>query len=151
MLGAMTVTWRACKTPPVKRIIPAALVLAALSLLIAGCSGERALQRAQGVTAMVAASRPSAGMDALISGTLTITDAGCFAVRSGGVTYPLQFPFGTRLSDDGIEVSVPGLPSLRVGDEISGGGGYLHLTEVDPACIADNEYDEYAIWQTVSE
>lgn len=146
----MTATRRACKTPTVKRIVPAALSLATLSLLLAGCSGESALQRAQGVTAMVAGSRPSAGMDALISGTLTTTDAGCFAVTSGGVTYPLQFPFGTRLSDDGTEVSVPGLPSLRVGDEISGGGGYLHLTDVDRACIADNEYDEYAIWQTVS-
>ncbi len=147
----MTARRWACKTPPVKRIIPAALGLAMLSLLLAGCSGESALQRAQGVTAMVAGSRPSAGMDALISGTLTITDAGCFAVTSGGVTYPVQFPFGTRLSDDGAEVSVPGLPSLRVGDEVSGGGGYMHLTDVDPACIADNEYDEYAIWQTVSE
>lgn len=146
----MTATRRACKTASVKRIVPAALSLATLSLLLAGCSGESALQRAQGVTAMVAGSRPSAGMDALISGTLTTTDAGCFAVTSGGVTYPLQFPFGTRLSDDGTEVSVPGLPSLRVGDEISGSGGYLHLTDVDQACIADNEYDEYAIWQTVS-
>ncbi len=78
------------------------------------------------------------------------TGAGCFALTSGEVTYPLQFPFGTQLSDDGTEVAVPGLPSLRIGDEISGGGGYMHLTDVDPACIADNEYNEYATWQTVA-
>lgn len=98
---------------------------------------------------MVAGSQPSAVMDALISGTLTTTEAGCFALTSDGVTYPLQFPFGTRLSEDGTEVTVPGLPSLRAGDEISGGGGYLHLADVDPACIANNEYDEYAVWQTL--
>lgn len=133
------------------RAFPASLGLATLSLLVTGCSGAGtgAVQQAQGVTAMVAGSQPSAVMDALIFGTLTITEAGCFAVMSGEVTYPLQFPFGSRLSDDGTEITVPGLPSLHEGDEISGGGGYLHLTDVDPACIAENEYDEYAIWQTV--
>lgn len=102
------------------------------------------------MTIMVEGSRPSGVMEALILGTLTLTEGGCFAVAAGGVTYPLQFPFGTRLSDDGTEVAVPGLPALRVGDEISGGGGYLHLTDVDPACAAENEYEEYAIWQTVA-
>ena len=139
----------ACKTPLVKRIVPAAIGMATLSLFVVGCSGERGVQQAQGVTAMVAGSSPGAAMDALISGTLRITDAGCFAVSSGGVTYPLQFPFGTRLSDDGTEVAVPGLASLRAGDELSGGGGYLNLMDVPSVCIADNEYDEYAVWQTV--
>ncbi|MCR2812796.1 hypothetical protein [Microbacterium sp. zg.Y1084] len=113
----------ACRTPLVKRIVPAAVGMATLSLFVVGCSGERGVQQAHGVNAMVAGSGPGAAMDALISGTLRITDAGCFAVSSGGVTYPLQFPFGTRLSDDGTEVAVPGLASLRAGDEISAAVG----------------------------
>ena len=133
-----------------KRTLAASVGLVAVSLAVGGCSGAGAgagaVQEARGTTAMVASAPSSVAMEALISGTLTLTDTGCFAV-----TYPLQFPFGSQIGDDGTEVTVPGLLPLHVGDEISGGGGYLHLTEVDPACIADNEYDEYAVWQTLDE
>jgi hypothetical protein len=139
-----------CETPLVKRVSSVALCMAMVLLVAVGCSAGTTVQRADGIRAMVAGSQPSAVMEALISGTLTITDSGCFAVTSGGVTYPVLFPFGTRLSEDGAEVAVPGVPPLSVGDEISGGGGYVHLTDVDPACRADNEYDEYAVWQTVA-
>ena len=138
-----------------KRTLAASVGLVAVSLAVVGCSGAGAgagaVQEARGTTAMVASEPSSVAMEALISGTLTLTDAGCFAVASGGMTYPLQFPFGSQIGDDGTEVTVPGLLPLHVGDEISGGGGYLHLTEVDPACIADNEYDEYAVWHTLDE
>jgi len=40
-------------------------------------------------------------------------------------------------------------PSIAAGDRIDGGGGYAHLDDVPDECIANNEYDEYAIWQTV--
>ncbi|WES63943.1 hypothetical protein P0L94_15925 [Microbacter sp. GSS18] len=132
------------------RLAAVPLTLATISLLVVGCSGESPVQQAGGVTAMVAQERSDAGMAAQISGTLTTTDSGCLAVAIEDVTYPLQFPFGTRLSDDGAEVVVPGLSPLHVGDHIEGGGGYIHLTDVPDECIADNEYAEYAIWQSLS-
>lgn len=134
-----------------KRVLAVSLGLATVLSLVVGCSSASPVQQAQGVTAMVASDRPSAVMQAEISGTLTLTDSGCFAVTSGGITYPLQFPFGSQLSKDGAEIMVPGLLPLRVGDEISGGGGYLHLSDVNAACVADNEHDEYAVWQTVND
>lgn len=133
-----------------KRIVVVSLILTSLSLAVVGCAGERPVQQAGGVTAMVAQERSSAGMAAQISGILTTTDTGCFAVTIDDVTYPLQFPFGTRLSDDGAEVAIPGSTPLRVGDRIDGGGGYVHLTDVPVECIPDNEYDEYAVLQTLS-
>ena len=136
-----------------RRRIVAAVGAATLAVALVACDGTAAVQQANGVTAMVSASRPNAVMDALIVGTLTITDSGCFAVTNGETTYPLQFPYGSRLDTGGdtASVTVPGLPPLREGDAIRGGGGYLPLSDVPPACVADNEYDEYAIWQIVPE
>ncbi|RKT36905.1 hypothetical protein DEU34_1435 [Microbacterium sp. AG1240] len=100
---------------------------------------------------MSASDRPIAVMEALITGTLTTTRSGCFAVTSGGIIYPLQFPFGTVLSDDGHTVQVPGLEPLELGDSIQGGGGYVELDAVSPDCEADNEYKQYAVWQTLAD
>ena len=142
-------TAQTCETLAMKRLFLAAVSLATAAVVLVGCGSSDAVQQAEGVTVMVLASQPSAVMDALITGTLTITDSGCFAVTNGDTTYPLQFPYGTRLETSGDAVTVPGLPPLREGDQIRGGGGYLHLSDVPPECAADNEYDEYAVWQTV--
>lgn len=99
---------------------------------------------------MVEEREPNAIMEAMITGTLTLTESGCFALEdSDGTILPMLFPFGTRLSVDGETIHVPGLSPLRVGDDVEGGGGYLSLTEPLPACPADNPSNEYVFWQTV--
>ena len=110
-----------------RRTLIAGSVLAAVALSLVACSHGVATQRANGLTLMVPALPPSAVMEALISGTLAPNDSGCFTVESDGVTYPLQFPYGTELSGEGETLHVPGVPVLKVGDAIRGGGGYVHL------------------------
>ena len=129
----------------------AQFAIAGIAISITACSGAPSAQEADGNTLMAASTPPDAVMEALITGTLTTTESGCFAVASGDVTYPLQFPYGTVLSDDGRTVKVPGHQPLEVGDEIRGGGGYVHLDTVPAGCEAQNEYDEYAVWQTLDD
>lgn len=120
-------------------------------LVLAGCASDAtpAEQRAGGTILLAASERADAGMDALVAGTLTRTESGCLALDSGdGQVYVLQFPFGTRLADDGGSVEVPGLGTLRPGDELSGGGGYVDVPDAPEECRLSAEF---AVWQTVTD
>lgn len=59
-------------------------------------------------------------MQAILSGRIVVLEGGCLGLDA----IPLQFPFGSELLSDGSGVEAPGLGVVRVGDEISGGGGY---------------------------
>lgn len=120
---------------------------AAVFLLAACAAGPPpAVQRAEGVTLLAADERPDAVMDAQIIGTLTVAESGCLALAADGGSYPLEFPFGSRLDDDGGSVEVPGLGTLRLGDEIAGGGGYVAVPDAPEECRLG---PEFAVWQTV--
>ncbi len=123
-----------------------------LVLGLTGCglwgSATPAEQRAGGSILLAAPSDPGDVMDAQILGTLTRTDEGCLALASEwGDVYVLQFPFGSELSDDGESVVVPGLGTLREGDRIDGGGGYIDVPDAPEECRIS---EEFAVWQTVT-
>ncbi|NQX13309.1 hypothetical protein HQQ80_16910 [Microbacteriaceae bacterium VKM Ac-2855] len=126
---------------------------ATLAAALVGCDAsdgsDASVQRGRDVTAMVESTAPSFVMQAIVAGSLTVTDTGCFALDSGGTVRPVQFPFGTRLGDDGETVLVPGLEPIRVGDDVSGGGGYMDLENAPAECESTSEGGDSAIWQTV--
>jgi hypothetical protein len=117
---------------------------------VTACSAT-AVHESEGTTLMAAGGPATAAMEALIVGTLTITEGGCIALRTDADTYPLQFPHGTRLSDDGTSVMVPGLDPLELGEAIRGGGGFVELADVPAACESQNEHGQYAVWQTLAD
>jgi hypothetical protein len=133
----------------VRRIVTV-LVCAVSAATLAACSSSGiSVQRAQGVTAMVSAATPSAVMEASFTGTLTTTDQGCLAVSVGETTFPLKFPAGSRLSDDGQMIDVPGFGSVSSGELVEGGGGYLALDGVPDECAPGGEPVESIVWQSL--
>ena len=127
---------------------PAPYAIAVLVVLTTGCAADASerVQRERDTILLVADSEPEAVMEAIVEGTLTLTADGCFAIESGEVVHPLQFPFGTRLASDGRSAVVPELGTVRVGDGVRGGGGFVAAGEVPEACRVD---DELAVWQTL--
>lgn len=128
---------------------------AAVCLVAVGCSGPadaRVIER-DGVTTMVIAGAPEdGGEDALIAGTLTVTENGCVAVVTQADDYVLAWPPGTELTtDDGVPaIHVPDVGTIGVGEELSAGGGYhqppgsSRMPEIPDRCVA-SEDDEIAI------
>jgi len=127
-----------------------AIAVVACAAVVSGCAsigGTPAEQRAGDSILLAAPERPEAFMDALIAGTLVRTDAGCLAVQGADeLTYVLQFPFGSRLAEDGESVEVPGLGVVRLGDAIEGGGGYVDVPSAPEECRIS---EEFAVWQSV--
>ncbi|WP_345750287.1 hypothetical protein [Microbacterium rhizophilus] len=73
-------------------------------------------------------------MDALVTGRLIRTDGGCLALESGAPEPSIVlFPFGTALAPDGRSADVPWYGTVREGDPVDGGGGY-----VGPGALADD-------------
>lgn len=97
---------------------------------------------------MISTETPDLVMQAAFGGTLTVTDRGCWAVDGGDWTYPVEFPLGSRLSEDGGTVTVPDLGALAPGDRVEGGGGYLVLEDVPEECSPDGVPVESIIWQS---
>ncbi|TDL45423.1 hypothetical protein [Microbacterium oleivorans] len=107
-----------------RRVAGFAGVLAG-AMLLAGCAAGVAVTAGGSATLITDAGFLS-GDEALIEGTLTVAESGCVGiVAAGGETYPAVWPRGTTLVggvDTGIDV--PGVGVLRVGDAVSGAGGY---------------------------
>jgi hypothetical protein len=78
------------------------------------------------------------GMAALIEGRVRRdTGADCLQIANlDGVTYPVVWPAGTVAADDGDGVVLPDGTRARIGDTISGGGGYLQASSLDFAIPA---------------
>jgi hypothetical protein len=92
-------------------------------------------------------------MDAEIRGILQL-DGECLYVE-GDERYPVLWPAGTTWNEDDRAVVTSAGETLRAGDAVHGGGGYLHLDEVarlagdDAATLAgscvDNTFHEVAV------
>lgn len=128
--------------------IGGAAVLAVLGLAGCGPSATPAEQRAGDSILLAAPEDPGGSMDALIQGTLTRSDEGCLTVETSHGTFVLQFPFGSRLADDGESVEVPGAGTLRLGDDVDGVGGYIDVPDTPEECRLSAEF---AVWQTVAD
>jgi hypothetical protein len=90
--------------------------------------------------------QPGGAFEAAVTGTLALNDHGCFGFGDGAAFSPVIFPFGTRLLDDGRSAEVPGLGTVRIGDEIRGGGGQEPSIEASDICGTTGDA---TLWQTV--
>ena len=131
--------------------ITVAVTLALVAGLLAGCGGvnERRVGGddlrffVHGRTVL-----PSGGMDALVVGALTAAD-GCVLLEQDGSSYPVVWPSGTSVAGtDPLVLELPSGDQLTLGDQVTGGGGYLspdHVgIDVPDACL--NEFDEVAVF-----
>ncbi len=117
---------------------------------MSGCAdgGTPSEQRAHGTILLAASTQSDSGMDAQIAGTLIRTDSGCLALATDNDIYVLQFPFGTRLADDGESANVPELGIVRIGDPINGAGGYIDVRSAPEEC---QDIAEFAVWERVGD
>jgi hypothetical protein len=89
----------------------------------------------------------SDGADALIEGPLTMS-SGCLLVGE----FPVVWPHGTTWDAEGEAVQLPDGQGVALGDQVSGGGGYPHLSDLgaelaEPlAGCPTNEYEEVAMF-----
>jgi len=118
----------------------ATLAAIALVVLLAACSAAQnpEVQRADGIVAMIATSSDEA-MEALVGGELATNDAGCAGVSMDGTFYPVLWPEGTSVSEDGL--TFPDGTSVEPGGTWSGGGGETLL----PAESYPDRPDECAV------
>lgn len=116
-------------------------VLTGLLLATSGCSvvssrvpgGGSSVQHLADGTAFLVAERSNGNhMAAIVRGTLTTIGGGClgFDEPSSNGTVVLVLPHGSRPSRDGTAIEVAGGPTVRLGDTVSGGGGYSDVTGV---------------------
>lgn len=137
---------------PVRRrrtIVPVALLL--LAGLLAACGGVRE-QRVgdEDLRFFVHGDEllPSDGMDAQVGGTLAAAD-GCVLLDHGSSRTPVVWPSGTSVAGtDPLVIELPSGEELELGDQVSGGGGYLSAEslsiDVPDACL--NEHGEVAVF-----
>jgi hypothetical protein len=79
------------------------------------------------------------GFQAEVRGTLTYdATQDCFLLDLEGIQYPVVWPAGTVGTSDGPGVVLPDGSTLRVGDVVSGGGGYLPVAgdyQIPTGCL----------------
>ena len=111
------------------RLVAGAVVLAVSGVVVA-CGGSDTAPPARdaGARPRVFRHDPSPtleGEGALVQGTLGYDVAhGCFMVASEGIAYPVVWPAGTEGVAGGPGVELPDGLVVRVGDGVSGGGGF---------------------------
>lgn len=97
-----------------------AVVLVALS----SCSGHGEV-RSGGHTIYVHTGPSNGGMDAQVAGELGVRD-GCVVLGHEDAWHPVVWPSGTTIATaDPLVVQLPSGDELAVGDEVTGGGGYV--------------------------
>ncbi|AXH96607.1 hypothetical protein DV701_11170 [Ornithinimicrobium avium] len=108
--------------------------LTATVLMLSACGGSGAVdvQEHQGAIALVAKDSEQ-GSDAEIGGVLGLGPGGCLGLLTEGsdAPVPLVWPAGSKLSEDGTSVTVPGLGEVRPGQTVTGGGGEDSNVEAD--------------------
>lgn len=106
-----------------RRALVAGTVL--LSSMLSGCAGGVNVHQSGNVI-LISDSGFLSGDQAKISGTLTITDAGCVGLLDEqGNAFPAVWPRGTKVTASSpVVIEVPGLGAKRQGDRLSGAGGY---------------------------
>lgn len=128
-----------------------AVAVLLLVVLLAGCGGvgERRVGDndarffVHGHTVL-----PSGGLHAQVVGALAVAD-GCVLLDQDGNRFPVVWPSGTSVAGtDPLIIELPSGEQLELGDQVSGGGGYLSQEragiDVPNACL--NEYGEVAVF-----
>lgn len=65
------------------------------------------------------------GQDALVQGELAYDQThDCFLLQRDGASYPVVWPAGTEGTANGPGVRLPDGTTVRLGDQVAGGGGY---------------------------
>ena len=93
---------------------------------------------------------------ALVSGVLQLEGPCLYVVSDeAGERYPIVWPAGTRWDEANTSVISPTGELMPIGGEVSGGGGYFHVAEVEKLVspeaaslasnCADNQYGEIAM------
>lgn len=110
---------------PRGKLLIGSLVLSSAVASLSGCAGGVSVYESANV-ALIIDSGFLTGDQAAISGTLTVTEAGCVGLADQeGSTFPAVWPRGTTLtSASPVTLYVPVLGIKRQGDKISGTGGY---------------------------
>ncbi|WP_372594614.1 hypothetical protein [Actinotalea sp.] len=126
-------------------------------LLLAGCGATSgAAEAVDGpVLRYAAVSSDGGGMAALVSGRLELVgDCLYLAVDEVGERYPIVWPAGSTWDGERRAVLSASGVEMPVGSEVSGGGGYLYVADVEASlgaeaaalaarCV-DNSYGEVA-------
>jgi hypothetical protein len=129
----------------VTRIVPAAAAVAGL-VLLAGCAPTH-LRTDDGTYVLLSTATGTLFPEAQIAGELVWSADGCLSIESPSGLYLLQMPEGTTLRDDVVVVDDGS--EVRVGDDVSWGGGYGEpprsdsgdlvggVADLPPGCITD--------------
>lgn len=73
---------------------------------------------------------PWTGLLAIVHGRVTYDgELDCFFLENEGGRYPVVWPVGTTGTPDGPGVVLPDGTVARVGDEVTGGGGYREVAD----------------------
>lgn len=92
--------------------------------------------------------RGTGGMGAIVNGVVEIDiDVGCVWLSTpDGVRHPVVWPVGTEADGDPLVITLPDGQTVRHGDLVSGGGGYIGASAATsgmepfpPECVQDGE------------
>lgn len=79
---------------------------------------------ADGSVRLLTATNPP-GTEAMVAGQAAVGEDGVVYIADGDATYPVIWPDGTTLSDDGKTITVPGIAPITIGEPLELGGGYV--------------------------
>lgn len=115
-------------------------LLASVFLLatVAACRGQHEVQSGEH-TIYVHGRSSGDALDAIVAGALGVRD-GCVVLEQGDAWTPVVWPAGTTIaSADPLVIRLRSGVEVAVGDEVSGGGGYLgpeHVeVDIPSACL----------------
>ena len=135
-----------------------ALVIALTACTSGGTDDPLDPQPASGGILRVHRTNPGGGMDAIVAGIVEVDiDAGCLWLSDdGGTRHPVVWPLGTAVTLDPFVIRLADGTTVRAGDLVEGGGGYVDvdavanigLTPFETRCV---QVDEVAMFNARSE
>lgn len=133
--------------------------LVGILVALTGCGSADMLdvQLREGTTALVSTST-KAGSDAEVRGVIQVGPGGCLGLVSEGTTHPtpLIWPKGSKLTQAGDAVDVPGLGVVRIGQTVHGGGGEVtspsgdRYADIPAGCLDQGTLIEATTIKTVT-
>jgi hypothetical protein len=115
-----------------------------LAVVSGACGGAASIGEAtsDGPRVFRHQSSSGGGFDAQVQGELRYDETfDCFLLEQDGISYPVVWPVGTKGTADGPGVDLADGTTVRVGQQVSGGGGYRKAgaymgdVVVPPECI----------------